>query len=113
MAKSNWCNYFKITRFYKTYFFLRWNFVYVTNNNNIIIEIANNEIDELDIHPKRSFAAHGKLRSAITNLNGLCQYNIYANFIGHGWKKLNMFNESVLDADELSGFTHQLIFPCV
>ena len=87
----------------------------IDDSDNVIIGIANNIQDELDIQPKRSFTSHGKLRSAISNLNGICEYEICANFQG-GFKKINMFNENVetiQNPDKLIGFTHLIKFSCI
>lgn len=108
---------------------LRWIFTSMlknTNSNEIYIErkdkqsdedhfyfeIFDDNINEISREPSREIA-NGKIRAAMKAFLGLGDYWIAANFIGSGWKQINLYNaKDITDVkEERTGFTHILRMP--
>jgi len=78
------------------------------------IIIHDYNIEELGTEPTRDFA-NGKIRDAMKFFLGLGDYFIIANFKGHGWKKINMYDAEDITSLEkpACGFSHYLRLPIV
>jgi retron-type reverse transcriptase len=74
-----------------------------------IFSISNEDTNPVDVPPDRSFL-HGKLRAAMSYLDGLAHYSIEANFLGHGPLSLNLYTNEATPIESVTGFTHKLEF---
>lgn len=84
------------------------------SDDNNFVEIKIFDMDsnrELDFEPIRDNLANGKIKAAMENLYGFCDYFIIAQYKEEGWQKVNMFigNDISTTEPEL-GFTHFLRF---
>ena len=83
------------------------------DTNDVIIKVTSNKVKEVSGSPNnRNIISHGKIKNAIYQLNGLCDYSIIAKYDGFDdWMMKNMMRED--DAEKTSkqtGFTHELRF---
>jgi len=73
----------------------------------LIINDQNMEIIEID--PNRTIFS-GDLRTAVSNLVGLCEYVIRFNSTSSGWVEIDTMTDRVDTIDPQPGFTHVLRF---